>query len=43
MEDECDVCHGDGMDPYTDHLLPCPQCDGSGTYESADNQDWEDE
>lgn len=23
----CDICHGDGMDPWTDYLLPC-QCQG---------------
>jgi hypothetical protein len=23
----CDICHGDGMDPFTDYLLPC-QCQG---------------
>jgi hypothetical protein len=23
----CDRCHGDGMDPFTDYLLPC-QCQG---------------
>ena len=24
----CDRCHGDGMDPMTDYLLPCPACKG---------------
>ena len=26
VEDECPRCHGDGMDPMTDYLLPCPLC-----------------
>jgi len=25
-EEECPRCHGDGMDPLTDFLLPCPMC-----------------
>jgi len=25
---ECHWCRGDGMDPYTDYLLPCPYCQG---------------
>lgn len=25
---ECHWCRGDGMDPYTDYLLPCPHCQG---------------
>ena len=25
-EPECDRCHGDGMDPWNDYLLPCPAC-----------------
>lgn len=24
----CDRCHGDGADPWCDHLLPCPACQG---------------
>jgi hypothetical protein len=24
----CDRCDGDGMDPMTDYLLPCPACQG---------------
>lgn len=24
----CDHCHGDGMDPECDGLLPCPKCQG---------------
>jgi DnaJ-class molecular chaperone len=27
-EDECQRCHGDGMDPWNDYMLPCPLCDG---------------
>ncbi len=30
MDDECRYCHGDGMDPANDYLLPCPYCDGAG-------------
>lgn len=25
---ECHWCHGDGMDPMTDYLFPCPYCQG---------------
>lgn len=25
---ECERCHGDGMDPWNDYLLPCPLCQG---------------
>ena len=25
---ECQRCHGDGMDPWNDYLLPCPACQG---------------
>lgn len=25
---ECPRCHGDGMDPWSDYLLPCPLCNG---------------
>lgn len=28
---ECARCHGDGMDPYNDYLLPCPQCQSEQT------------
>ena len=24
----CDRCHGDGMDPWVDYLLPCSACQG---------------
>ncbi|WP_176464044.1 hypothetical protein [Bordetella genomosp. 11] len=27
-EPECERCHGDGMDPWCDYLLPCPLCQG---------------
>lgn len=27
-DDECARCHGDGMDPWNDYLLPCPECGG---------------
>jgi excinuclease UvrABC ATPase subunit len=27
-EGECDRCKGDGCDPMTDYLLPCPACQG---------------
>ena len=27
-EPECSRCHGDGMDPWSDYLLPCPMCMG---------------
>ena len=27
-EPECPRCHGDGMDPRNDYLLPCPLCQG---------------
>jgi hypothetical protein len=26
--EECPRCHGDGMDPWCDYLLPCPLCQG---------------
>lgn len=25
-DDACLHCHGDGMDPDCDYLLPCPDC-----------------
>lgn len=28
--DDCIYCRGDGMDPASDYLLPCPYCDGAG-------------
>jgi len=28
-EAECSRCHGDGRDPLSDYLLPCPFCGGS--------------
>ena len=27
-DDECQRCHGDGMDPWNDYALPCPECGG---------------
>lgn len=27
-DDECERCHGDGMDPWNDCMLPCPACGG---------------
>lgn len=27
-DDLCLHCHGDGMDPDCDYLLPCPDCGG---------------
>lgn len=24
----CDRCHGDGADPWTDYMMPCPACQG---------------
>lgn len=30
-EESCELCHGDGRDPYTDYLLPCPHCQGEQT------------
>jgi hypothetical protein len=24
----CDRCRGDGMDPWSDYLFPCPACQG---------------
>jgi len=27
-EPECPRCHGEGMDPWNDYLLPCPECGG---------------
>lgn len=32
---ECARCHGEGMDPYSDYLLPCPQCQSEQTAISA--------
>lgn len=29
-DDECSHCHGDGMDPWNDYMLPCPLCQGEG-------------
>lgn len=26
--EQCERCGGDGRDPYTDYLLPCPDCMG---------------
>lgn len=27
-ESPCQRCHGDGRDPWTDYLMPCPLCEG---------------
>ncbi|MFA5386828.1 MAG: hypothetical protein WC322_00315 [Candidatus Paceibacterota bacterium] len=27
---ECPRCHGDGRDPWSDYLLPCPECSAEG-------------
>jgi len=27
-EPVCEHCHGDGMDPMCDYLLPCKHCQG---------------
>lgn len=27
-EPRCERCGGDGMDPWIDYLLPCPECMG---------------
>ena len=27
-DDECPRCHGDGMDPWSDYLFECPECQG---------------
>ena len=27
-DSECSRCHGDGMDPWCDYCMPCPQCGG---------------
>ncbi len=27
-EPTCERCHGDGMDPWVDYLMPCPLCQG---------------
>ena len=35
-EEPCELCHGDGRDPYTDYLLPCPHCQGEQTALAAD-------
>ncbi|RZJ07661.1 MAG: hypothetical protein EOP39_15770 [Rubrivivax sp.] len=35
-EESCELCHGDGRDPYTDYLLPCPHCQGEQTAIAAD-------
>ena len=24
----CDYCDGDGCDPFSDYVLPCPYCGG---------------
>jgi hypothetical protein len=29
-DDDCSYCRGSGTDRYTDNLLTCPYCDGSG-------------
>jgi len=30
-EPECPNCHGEGRDPHSDYLLPCPLCQGEQT------------
>lgn len=30
-EPVCPRCQGDGMDPWIDYLLPCPDCMGEQT------------
>jgi len=30
LDQECTYCRGLGTDPYMDHLMTCPYCDGSG-------------
>lgn len=27
-EPTCERCHGDGMDPWCDYMMPCPLCQG---------------
>ncbi len=27
-DEDCQNCHGDGMDPWMDYLMPCPVCQG---------------
>lgn len=27
-EPSCERCHGDGMGPWVDYLMPCPLCQG---------------
>ena len=27
-DDVCERCGGDGMDPWNDYLLECPECNG---------------
>lgn len=27
-EDDCPRCHGDGTNPLTNYLTPCPECQG---------------
>lgn len=29
-DNTCPNCYGDGMDPYSDHCLPCVFCGGAG-------------
>lgn len=31
FDEECPRCHGDGRDPWSDYLLPCPACQGEQT------------
>lgn len=30
IDTTCQRCHGDGHDPMSDYLLPCPNCGGEG-------------
>jgi hypothetical protein len=27
-EPACERCHGEGVDPWVDYLMPCPLCQG---------------
>ena len=29
-DDDCTYCRGDGRDRYSDYMMVCPMCDGSG-------------
>lgn len=40
---DCHHCHGDGMDPDNDYLLPCPRCDGEGFSLAREDEDCDDD